>query len=84
VFVTSEFGFGAYETGIILLTHPERLQHLDDLWIDCAGDEYAPFAVGRFSGAPYFRFRGGEVKFGTHAVDDPSEFYGSASAVPPQ
>ncbi len=40
-FAANEFGLGAYEVGIILLTHPERIVGRPDLWIDCAGDEYA-------------------------------------------
>lgn len=35
----NEFGLGAYEVGIILLTHPERLRCMKDLAILCAGDE---------------------------------------------
>ncbi|MBU3942584.1 hypothetical protein KKA24_01220, partial [Patescibacteria group bacterium] len=31
----SEFGLGAFAIGIMILTHPERLQYYDDLWIDC-------------------------------------------------
>jgi hypothetical protein len=77
----SEFGLGAFAIGIMLLTHPERLKHYDDLWIDCAGDEFSCYgAGGRFDGAPYFYFRGGEVEFGTGGVDDASGRCGSASA----
>lgn len=80
----SEFGLGAFEIGIMLLTHPERLLNVDDLWIDCAGDEFAPFADGVFSLAPYFEFLVGEVKFGAGDVDGAVAFYGSASAFGPQ
>jgi len=59
----SEFGLDAFAIGIMLLTHRERLQHYDDLWIDCAGDEFAPDADGDFSYAPYFGFRGGRIGF---------------------
>lgn len=74
----SEFGLGAYETGIMLLTHPERLQHYDDLWIDCAGDEFAPAADGDFSSAPVFGFHD-EVGFGAPWVDFSDGYCGSAS-----
>lgn len=40
----NEFGFGAYEVGIMLLTHPKRLAVHGELSIVCAGDEYAPKA----------------------------------------
>src|SRR5262249_32661530 len=33
----SEFALGAFAAGMMLLTHPERLQHDDDLSIDCPG-----------------------------------------------
>ncbi len=84
VFTANEFGLGAFEIGCILLTHPERLQHYDDLWIDCAGDEYAPGAGGDFSDAPCFEFDGGEVGFGAYWFDDAGDGYGSASGFLPQ
>lgn len=84
VFGANEFGLGAYAVGIMLLTHPERLQQLNDLWIDCAGDEFAPVADGRFDLAPYFNFHDGSVKFGTRWVSDCHDDYGSASAFLPQ
>jgi hypothetical protein len=75
----NQFGLGAFAVGIMLLTHPERLQHYDNLWIDCAGDEYAPVAVGDFSFAPYFNFVDGKVRFGARWVDDANDHCGSAS-----
>ncbi len=65
VFTANEFGLGAFEIGCMLLTHPERLQYYDDLWIDCAGDEYVSDVDGDFSLAPYFFFGEGEVWFGS-------------------
>jgi len=84
VFTANEFGLGAFEIGCMLLTHPERLQNYDDLWIDCAGNEYSPAAGGDFSIAPYFRFYGGEVGFGTFWFDPADGCYGSASGFLPQ
>jgi len=84
VMSASEFGLGAFATGIMILTHPERLQHYDDLWIDCAGDEYAPGAGDVFSHAPYFLFYGGLVGFGASGIDDPLDYYGSVSGFVPQ
>ena len=80
----SEFGLGAFEIGVMLLTHLERLQHLDDLWIDCAGDEFAPHADGGFCRAPCFGFHDGKVEFGTGDVGDADGDCGSASAFSPQ
>lgn len=84
VFNTSEFGLGAFAVGIMLLTHPERLKDYDDLWIDCAGDEYSPDADGQFRGAPSFVFGGGEVEFCTDGVGIAGERCGSASGFAPQ
>ena len=81
----NECGLGAFAIGIMLLTH-QRLQHYDDLWIDCAGDEFAPIAGGGFSRSPFFKFsfRGGKVEFGTHGVGVAHGSYGSASVCLPQ
>jgi len=84
VFTANEFGLGAFEIGYMLLTHPERLVSYDDLWIDCAGDEYAPGADGGFSRAPCFGFRVGEIEFATDWFDDARSRYGSASGFLPQ
>lgn len=80
----NECGLGAFAIGIMLLTHPERLKHYDDLWIDCAGDEFAPNAVGVFSKSPCFKFYDDGVKFGTYVVDSARNVYGSASVFLPQ
>lgn len=84
VFAANEFGLGAFEVGCMLLTYPERLQHYDGLWIDCAGDEYAPDADGDFSFAPCFDFFGGGVEFDTFWFGGASSCCGSASASLPQ
>lgn len=80
VFVANEFGFGSLAVGSIVLTHPERLVRWEELDMDCSGDEFAPDADGGFSVAPFFGFRGGEVKFGAYWFDGADESYGSASA----
>ncbi len=80
----NEVGLGAFAIGIMILTHPERLKNVDDLWIDCAGDEYAPDADGVFSRAPYFLFNDGGVWFDTRWTDLASDFYGSSSTFLPQ
>lgn len=75
-----QVGLGAYEVAIILLTHPELLTKYEDLWLDCPGDEFKPSGGSEFSFAPFFIFRGGEVRFGTGWVVNASGYYGSASA----
>lgn len=80
----NEFGLGAFAVAIMLLTHPERLQHYDDLWIDCAGDELSPDGDGRFENAPYFGFYGGWLEFEKGRFEDANYLYGSASGFSPQ
>ena len=85
VFASNEFGLGAFAIGIMILTHPERLQHYDDLWIDCAGDEFDDLDSGsRFDRAPYFYFGDGRVRFVTRFVGVAGAVYGSASGLVPQ
>jgi hypothetical protein len=80
-----QYGLGSFAVGVMLLTHPERLQRYDDLWIDCAGDEFDdPVADGRFGRAPVFGFNDGGVKFGAFWADYADDRYGSASGVLPQ
>lgn len=81
---TNEVGFGIYEVLIMLLTHPERLQSYNDLWIDCPGDEYSPGGNGVFSYAPRLRFRDGQVGFGAGVLSSANRYYGSASGFVPQ
>lgn len=79
----NEFGLGAYEMGFILLTHPNRLEQYDDLYADCAGDEYRFGDSSEFLLAPCFCFFDGRLKFDTHDVGRPRGFYGAASAFLP-
>src|SRR5262249_37826758 len=41
LFEAGEFGLGAFAVASMLLTHPERLSQSDQLYVDCAGDEYS-------------------------------------------
>lgn len=81
---TNEIGLGAFAVGTMLITNPIRLQHYDDLWIDCPGDEWSPDAGGVFSRSPDFWFHVGGVGFDAVDVDDTSDDFGSASGFPPQ
>lgn len=78
-----EFGLGAFAIGIMLLTHSERLKNYDDLWIDCAGDEFSE-SDGVFDKAPYLSFYGDGVEFDTHKVSNALGYYGYASGFLPQ
>ncbi len=84
VFAENEFGLGTFAIGIMILTHPKRLQHYDDLYIDCAGDEFAPHADGFFSLVPVFEFNNGKVEFSAVRVGNAYDYYGSASGFVPQ
>lgn len=80
----SEFGLGAFAVGIMLLTHPERLLHDDDLLIDAMGDAcIATDGQEIFSGAPYFYLDGSLLEAG---IDDTSRvvaYCGSATGFVP-
>ena len=80
VFVANEFGLGSLAVGSIVLTHPERLVHWEELDMDCSGDEFSPEADGDFSKSPCFNFRDGKVEFGARWCDRADGHYGSASA----
>ena len=69
---------------MMLVTHPTRLAHADDLWPDCAGDEYDDVArPERYGRAPRFIFDGGQEEFGTHWINRPEDTDGSVSAFLP-
>jgi hypothetical protein len=80
----NEFGLGAFETIIMVLTHPERLAGYNDLWVDCAGDEFSFAADGTFDSVSYLHFLDGRVGFGVCSVDFAHKRYGSASGFSPQ
>ena len=52
--VVGAFVLGAFAIGTMLLLHLIRLQHYNDLWIDCAGDGWSPGTNGVFSESPCF------------------------------
>ena len=80
---SGEFALGAFAVGIMILTNPIRLQNYDDLWIDCAGDEFSG-GDGVFARAPCFRFHDDGVGFGAIYVASALGYYGSASGFLPQ
>jgi hypothetical protein len=40
VFAPGEFGLDTFATAVMILTHPERFMHEDDLGVDCCGDKF--------------------------------------------
>ena len=79
-----QFGLDPFAVACMLLTHPERLQHYDDLWIDCAGAEFSDGGDGQFGLAPFFKFDDGKIRFGARWISNADGSYGSASAFLPQ
>lgn len=79
VFMQNEFGLGSLAVGSIVLTHPERLVHWEELDMDCSGDEFAPEADGVFSLSPHLDSDGSEVEFGKGFVDRLYDNFGSVS-----
>ncbi|HUO50502.1 MAG TPA: hypothetical protein VMU25_03000 [Candidatus Paceibacterota bacterium] len=77
----NECGLGAFAVGIMLLTHEDRLRHYDDLWIDCAGDEFHDprNSDAPFDRAPIFSFNDDKLGFGTLWSGSADGNYGSAS-----
>lgn len=81
VMESNECGLGAFAVGIMLLTHEDRLQHYDDLWIDCAGDEFHDPRVSSapFVRAPIFYFLDDRLRFDAGHVGDAGGNFGSTS-----
>jgi len=80
MFGASEFGLGAFEIGCMLLTHPKRFISNDNLWIDCAGDEYSLEANDLFDSTPFFYFSRNDIRFDAYLNSRTSDIHGSASA----
>ena len=85
IYLPHEFGLGPYETGVMFLSHPERLQGKpNELYVDCPGVEYSPDADGQFTDALCFYWCDCRLDFNTDWADDPLSSYGSASGLLPQ
>ena len=84
LFEKHECGLTSFMIGCMLLTHPKRLQSYDDLFIDCAGEEYMG-ASSDFVSAPCFYFNGDYVKFYADGAYNTNDYdCGSASFFLPQ
>jgi hypothetical protein len=71
VFLENEFPLGIYEVAFMLLTHPERLMHVKDLWIACTGDECNDGAShSHFEFCPYFYCAHGPLELGFQRIED--------------
>ncbi len=74
---TNEFALGAFSVGCLLLTHPERLSHLDTLMLDCGGDEYSLRGDGTFDRVPLFDFDLGGIEFSVFYEDRSRNLWGT-------
>jgi hypothetical protein len=84
VFTANEFGLWSLVIGSIALTHPERFTRIEELDIDCAGEEFSVDADDQFDDAPLFCFGVGRLGFNTSFAGNASPDYGTASAFLPQ
>jgi hypothetical protein len=73
----NEFAMGAFAVGCLLLTHPERLSHLDTLMLDCGGDEYSLRGDGSFDRVPLFDFDLGGIEFSVFYEDRARNLWGT-------
>lgn len=80
LFDANEFGLGLFATGVILLTHPERLAQHEDLWIDCSGDEVSRNGDGAFSCVPVIRRYNDQLEVDCRSIDFAGSTYATASA----
>ena len=83
VFAPNEFGLGSLAVGSIVLTHPERLVRWRELDMDCAGDDFAPYADDDFYKVPGFHVSGITAKFGMGFIGDPRDRFGSVTGFLP-
>jgi hypothetical protein len=66
----NEFGLGIFEVSIMILTHPERFLHEDNLPVWCIGDEYSKLGNGEFLLTPFFRFKHKQLEINMWTMDD--------------
>jgi hypothetical protein len=79
-----EFGLGAFDIAIMMLTHPERLQQEHDLFVDAPGDEFDDRASDiRFGRTPCLCFEQERLEFGTHWTSRAYDYNGSATGFLP-
>lgn len=74
-----EFGLDGFAGAVMLLTHPERLNHVDELYMDLPGDEVSSRGDGFFQSGSSFHFHMGKTKYAPHYVANANPHYGSAS-----
>jgi hypothetical protein len=79
-FIEYEFGLGLLEVLCMFLANPQRLEHDDDLGIDCPGTQYHRNGIPGYPFVPYLRFKGRDFQVGARRANVPSKSYGSSTA----
>jgi len=79
VMAGNEFGLGAFALGAMLLTHPERLSHVDTLMLDCSGDEYSLRGDGVFDRVPLYAYDICGIEFSVFYEDRARNLWGTPS-----
>jgi hypothetical protein len=77
---TNEYALGAFALGCLLLTHPERLSHIDTVMLDCGGDEYSLRGDGAFDRVPLFDYDIGGIEFSAFYEDRARNLWGTPTA----
>ena len=81
----SEFGLGPYESAALLVSHPNRITGLGQLYIDCSGCIYSPTASGQFVYCLGFDWDSDydHLHLNYYSVDDVDSVFGSLSGFRP-
>ena len=79
ILISYEFGLGAYEVGMMLLTHPERIRNDNELFIDCIGDEFRVGLGEGFGLAPTYRFRDRLLELSSAWIGRTGSSFGAAT-----
>lgn len=73
--------FTTWMAAHLLLTNPQRLEHRNQLGIDCPGDEVRPEGHNGFPYVPCFRMTITGLRLGSRAKEHASKGYGAASVL---
>ena len=85
-YLQEEFGLGPFETGILLLTHPNRITGDNQLYLDCSGVEYRddPKAVFLLCLPFYWSRVSRQLALDYNRVDAQNKQWGAGSGFLPQ
>jgi len=77
VMAANEYGLGSFSIGCMLLTHPERLAHIETLMIDCTGDEYSLHGDKVYDRVPLYDYDIGGIEFSVFYEDRARNLWGT-------